>query len=117
MTSKSKKRGAWGRAYAYKDKDAPVEKPTPKPPARKKDTRRWCRGRVGRPHVTEIQLVQWYSPPRECEPLGPRDWRYRIFGETVACHEQEVCVNCGKYIRHLTAAECKLNRGTATADK
>lgn len=79
------------RAEAEKvNDDEPIVK---RPPARK-DTKQWCKGRVGRPHRLAIEM-----PPnawrRQCEwitNIGSDPW--------YSCQHVELCVECGKVRRH-----------------
>lgn len=68
----------------------------------RKDTKRWCKGRVGVPH---IWLFEESVQTRFGVPLAPTRWRYesvRCFGcgkpergERVTCHY------CGAHARHV----------------
>lgn len=75
----------------------------------KKKTHRWCRGKPGVPHVTEIVINHnmahrvgcgWYplywSFKRRDE--GPKDYRY-------SCMHSSRCINCGKYIEYFLKPE------------
>jgi hypothetical protein len=63
-------------------------------PRRRKDTRRWCRGKVGVEHVLEHReegkgctTIPFWSHPHGAVSTS----------ETmVVCREVDVCVNCGK---------------------
>lgn len=87
----------------------------PKRPRPKKDRRRWCRGKVGKPH----QPVIAYHPPLHYA-RGEVDWRcgwrcWRYLGGGPAephtdhtlgggmihnyrCHHVERCAECGKIL-------------------
>lgn len=77
---------------------------------KKKKTNRWCKGKPGVPHLTEIVVnhnatrlqCKWYaiyfSYMRRDE--GPKDYRY-------SCKHAIKCKNCGKYTNTwLTAEQC-----------
>ena len=75
---------------------------------KKKKTGRWCKGKVGVEHVTELVInhnmtritCKWYpiyhSYFRRDE--GPKDYRYN-------CMHALKCVNCGKYVKYFIAPE------------
>lgn len=81
--SKARKEEASAKRHAHDRRvieDELDPKPTPGGTRRKKDTRRWCRGKEGREHVMT------YYPP-EIEKTGPLA-RYFNRGQTK-------CANCG----------------------
>lgn len=63
-----------------------------KPPRSKKNTKRWCRGKQGREHITEIQRYEKYGMKTQC---GPSRWGV----EGWACQHVVVCVECGKILK------------------
>lgn len=77
----------------------------------KKDKRRWCRGKVGVEHVTEIVEDRWAG--RGCRGYDIGKWvRYDDRKEWVivdqgwmCCHIEQ-CVNCGKKMRHIPREQC-----------
>lgn len=83
---------------------------------RGKDTRRWCRGRVGREHVLEIVIPE-NSYWRTCK--WTRNWRTDN-AYAWACSHVERCSVCHKVLRdtwwygtrdpkrHLRPEECPL---------
>ena len=76
----------------------------------KKKTGKWCRGKVGVPHVTETVINHnWSNRTRLCGwyPLyysylrrdeGPKDYRY-------TCLHSLRCTNCGKYVEYFLKPE------------
>lgn len=80
---------------------------------RKKDTRRWCRGKVGVEHQPVIVRDHWgWTADQEC---GLRDW---VVGRDPDwfCFHREVCDNCGKVLRHkLSDEECPIWREQSAA--
>lgn len=77
----------------------------PQQPKARKDTRRWCKGKVGREHVLTIELdprLSWAKEGCRWVPYwvwsrkggGHRERRTRY-----ACHHHEVCTVCGKRMR------------------
>lgn len=77
-----------------------------RPQRRKKNTRRWCKGKVGREHVPQIEFDHRYRT--KCGP--PPAWARRIiWTHDWWCHHIEVCVNCRKHLRdgwQLKNEEC-----------
>lgn len=76
---------------------------------KKKSTARWCKGKVGREHVTAIVLNHNYTARQGCKwyPIyysyarrdeGPKDWRYW-------CRHSAKCINCGKYVEYFLEPE------------
>lgn len=70
----------------------------------KKDRRRWCRGKKGVEHVTEIVMYtpswwdQYHEEERSCFWWrGAHIWR---------CYHQEICTNCGKILQHTLGDDC-----------
>lgn len=72
---------------------------------KRKSTAKWCRGKVGVEHVTELvvnhnmmyrKACRWFptywSYARRDE--GPKDWRY-------TCMHSYKCINCGKYTEYF----------------
>lgn len=95
--------------------DARVE-PQPEVPTgqmQRKKTKRWCRGKVGREHVTEIVMNPATS---YLFPIGTA--RSRCHESTWmptrwSCGHIERCVNCGKHVRWtLPRDECPVWRAS-----
>ena len=71
---------------------------------RKKKTGKWCKGKAGVEHVTEIVVnhnvvrpsCQWVRTwlYRSMQGPGVHTWRW-------SCSHATRCVNCGKYIQYL----------------
>lgn len=73
----------------------------------KKDTRRWCRGKVGVEHFPVIvKRTGWYGL-RGCERVT-EEWALKLWpGRTWRCSHREECANCGKVVRHsINLVEC-----------
>lgn len=75
----------------------------------KKNTREWCRGKVGRHHAVEIRLNPQIVSMNErasrettCHRWQYGNERYRIW----LCYHQIICVNCGKILTHALGADC-----------
>lgn len=89
-------------------------------PARK-DRRRWCRGKVGVEHQSEVVLdPQW---GRVCRESRIGKWEqhtsYKTWvtvGSHWSCCHIEQCVECGKKLRHLTPEECPLRTAVRRSD-
>lgn len=66
----------------------------------RKDTRRWCKGKVGQEHQPAVEVRR----DGECHPMSW--WRNR--GSYWFCYHQEVCVRCRKVLRlGLSRKECQ----------
>lgn len=75
----------------------------------RKNTREWCRGKVGRRHEVEVRLdPQMVSMndragrPTLCHRWQYGNERYRLW----ICYHQIVCVNCGKILNHSLGSDC-----------
>lgn len=66
----------------------------PHKPKSKKDTRRWCKGKVGREHTPAIERShgERYPNGRPCQRIEGYTW-------ALGCHHHEVCTTCGKILR------------------
>jgi hypothetical protein len=75
---------------------------------KRKNTKQWCKGKVGVEHVTEtvlnhnrspssvcgwVELMRWYAGER-----GHWRWHYH-------CRHAIQCVNCGKYLKDFLGYE------------
>jgi hypothetical protein len=97
MSKEDKRQGV----PSVSDRRRTDQDPERKPKA-KKDTKRWCKGKVGREHVGEIVFNPIWGNP-SCGP----SWGNRWF-----CHHAEICKNCGKRIRwSVGKGECPDLRG------
>ncbi len=79
-----------------------LQDPPERWPSKPKPTGRWCKGKVGRPHVSVIEyssIGRWKATRIFGKPVcgpspswwGPdRDW---------SCYHQEICQTCGKILR------------------
>ena len=73
---------------------------------KKKNTKKWCKGKVGREHVLHITKGN-YGSFSEC-----KDPRWRIYGsedflERYLCWHQRSCKVCGKVLEwSLDKSEC-----------
>lgn len=75
----------------------------------RKNTKRWCRGKVGVEHALVFGYRSWTlsfnragQPP--CRP--PSDWmQNRRVDEWICLHVLK-CDECGKILRHLNDDEC-----------
>lgn len=88
--------------YDRKHKKAPPKSDNWKKPHNKKNTKKWCKGVVGREHITRIELMTTYSRVYVCGE------RHKVFPfyvdkpktDTIrwACFHQEVCTVCRKVL-------------------
>ena len=76
---------------------------------KKKNSKKWCRGKVGREHVPNITRSN-YGSLSKCQPAP---WRVvGRYGETMPtkrylCWHQRSCQVCGKVLEYwLPAEEC-----------
>lgn len=105
-TEKSKAIG-----YRYKD-----ERPNPVPevtggPRKKKDTRKWCRGKVGIEHqyVVEVDQGGWYGwgtcqsrAEQAIKIFNHEEQKYRRYWWPRSCLHITRCGVCGKVSEHST---------------
>lgn len=94
-----------------------VRDPAKKAPARK-DTRAWCRGKVGIEHIPVI--VVDHSVPHfdrtdlRCKWRAYWDWKTEGAVVYWRCEHCEECINCGKVLRATVASrECPAYPGSA----
>ena len=76
----------------------------PRRRAHPKNSKKWCRGKEGKEHVTEIVFPEnagW----SKCHPTTEDFWKR--YDWEVGCYHVERCINCGKHVRtHLKRGEC-----------
>lgn len=71
----------------------------------RKDTKKWCRGKEGKPH-TPILVMQHYSPNWVCTPHTYTEGR-RWPDWGTGCRHMEICAECGKQLRwSIPQSEC-----------
>lgn len=69
-------------------------------PRKRKNTKRWCKGKEGREHIPEIVWAKW-DIGRGCEPR-PAYMSMWFYGDGPwVCRHQEVCGVCGKVLQFL----------------
>lgn len=75
----------------------------------KKNTKEWCRGKVGRHHEVEVRLDPQIVSMNEragrattCHRWAYGSNEYRIW----LCYHQIICVNCGKILNHSLGDDC-----------
>lgn len=61
----------------------------------KKDTRRWCKGKVGREHQTELRMQRWATALRREVHCG---YAPDFFSDSDGwhCYHEKYCTVCGK---------------------
>lgn len=71
---------------------------------KKKDTRRWCRGKVGVEHTPEIVMGQSWG--KACSRGGHYDRQTQTWNADVVwvCYHVQSCTGCGKHLE--TVVEC-----------
>jgi hypothetical protein len=74
-----------------------------RPQRRKKDTRRWCKGKLGRKHKPGIVFDDRFQRP--CAPAPA--WAQKLKGWWWMCHHIEICTVCKKHLRwYVPKEEC-----------
>lgn len=68
----------------------------------KKNTRRWCKGKVGREHTPEIRHTGERNGWAKGWVCGPRRWGLKGW----SCHHEEICTTCGKLLRWTLGGDC-----------
>lgn len=76
-----------------------------RPQRQKRNTRRWCRGKVGVEHITEIRMRPHLTHITEC---GWWPYRQKHKLDLWICREQEVCTACGKILQHSLGDACTM---------
>jgi hypothetical protein len=68
----------------------------------KKNTKEWCRGKVGRHHEVEVRRVPHLGHDTDCHrwPYGDE------FSKIWLCYHEIHCVNCGKILKHTLGDDC-----------
>lgn len=64
--------------------------------SKRKDTGKWCKGKVGREHVWKIAKTNW-AINQECKYYNGVDWRTGESYRHWKCWHLHVCANCGKH--------------------
>jgi hypothetical protein len=88
-----------------------VREPAKKAPGRK-DTRAWCRGKVGVEHVPVIAVdhtIPALKGGPRCEWKASWDWKAQAYATWWYCPHHEVCGKCGKVLRErrdILSREC-----------
>lgn len=74
----------------------------PKVSRKRKDTARWCRGKVGREHVPQVRQAQWaswlWSKGKTCYRHENSTWLDRE--QHWVCYHELACESCGKILQH-----------------
>lgn len=107
-------RGSWFAGAGERPADVAIPDNV-RPQRGKKDTKRWCKGKVGREHTPETVRHHYYSAPlfasKPCRWQEYWEWRS---GEKVKlrdtrwhCYHAIQCSTCGKYLdTWLTTDQC-----------
>ncbi|WIB65446.1 hypothetical protein [Curtobacterium sp. MCBD17_040] len=77
-------------------------------PHRRKNTKRWCKGHVGREHTPIIRINTRWTRVYTCGLPRPGTFDY-LFGRDRdwTCYHEEACSRCGKVLRlSLPKSEC-----------
>ena len=69
----------------------------------RKDTRTWCKGKVGREHQTAVRIPEWVislhaRSGKPVPPCGPRERTMRngVVQAYYSCEHRVYCTVCGK---------------------
>lgn len=73
---------------------------TVRPQRGKKNTRKWCRGKVGTPHRVEVVRHHYYSHTVPCH------WWQGYVKRSWVCYHAQRCTVCGKYLLENLRSEC-----------
>ncbi len=88
--------------------DRPADDSWKRTPHRRKDTKRWCKGHIGRAHTPEIRTNTRWTRTYSCGL--PRESAFNtLFGRDAdwTCYHEEACTTCGKVLRYSIAKnEC-----------
>ena len=79
----------------------------------KKDTHRWCRGKVGVEHQPEIVMMKWGYRPEACQPAA--EWARKLFGNEWRCFHQTECSVCHKVMASVKPENCPDNPKRVTS--
>lgn len=101
MVSRRKLRRADYGLYEYRGEQPPAEAPVGQG-GKKKNTRRWCKGVVGREHA--LEHVQYRGQPCRIFEWGRPGHRWA----NLLCAEADVCTVCGKVLNRYRARDCRL---------
>lgn len=80
--------------------------PVSRPQRRRKNTRRWCRGREGVNHVLETRLSKGADYRLALDPNAPVCYRAEWWPHRWWCNHERYCVNCGKIIDDSLHRDC-----------
>jgi hypothetical protein len=78
----------------------------PRPHRARKNTRRWCRGKVGVEHVLEIRLGKHAEYRCTITPDSTVCYRTDITPKRWRCSHERYCVNCGKILNYSIGVDC-----------
>lgn len=89
-----------GTSHRWQRHDVPVER---EPKGKKKNTKRWCKGKVGREHEWIIVYDKNYNPHskwHKCRWVNERYPSLKKPGLVWWCFHQWACKKCGKLSDH-----------------
>lgn len=96
-----------------RERKMPAPDGPPRRAGKKKSTKRWCRGKVGREHQLAIVDGEKFMTPCGPDETSWMTWRRGSRTEPEPpkwwCRHQQVCTACGKILEYfLTAYQCPL---------
>ena len=113
----ARSKSEWGTEPSRSAERAAVVAEEEREPARRaparKDTRNWCKGKEGVPHVPGLVLRRIFPRDHDCE-WRPK-WTSSACPVVWACKHREACMRCGKVLREpweIPARECPAYPGT-----
>jgi hypothetical protein len=82
-----------------------------RPKSASKDTRRWCKGKVGREHVLAPALPSWIGESTRCHRRGEDDFwmARRTLDADWVCWHFMTCTVCGKIMANMRFDHCPDN--------
>jgi len=85
----------------------PIDEPRREPRGKHKDTKRFCKGKPGREHVTEMRRDGYAAAERVChlvewQVVGRPDDPHTFWW----CNHIIACTVCGKHLQEVTSNNC-----------
>jgi hypothetical protein len=88
---------SYTKKYEKRKDDPDWIKPRPQAFNKKKNTRKFCKGKIGKPHIGVMRMQRWsFGVCRVSEYFYYNTENSRKLRWT--CNHEEVCANCGKIL-------------------
>lgn len=104
-TRRVKEYGDTYNAPANGDKDPLHPSMRERPASKKKNTRRWCRGKPGVEHTPMIELDSGGQQRVRDGKDACYQWPYSSWDRWV-CRHHEICTTCGKILKRSFGIKC-----------